>query len=320
MPRTTTHLYELIRNIGINSYDDVAKISGFGLKDFELIHSQISDIYQTIEEDIDHLKSNKNIFKVIPGGLMNIESEFVCSDPSCRAKAIKSACKKMLFHSDVIIMNDILLGALEDILREKPNIEDINKFQEALIIMLMIKPLADQNMILFIPSVNLLNKCSSCINDIVREAKIDIDRACMIYAKNNIVSVEEISPGDYSIAFSGKTDGHKLYQEANKLPLSIIRNVKRTGSYVLKSNEVKNYEQVVAKVSKICLQLNWKASLAEKIEGSFVTDSQCEWDLIDIQPGIPTWKEKEYNFEIPYIEEASLEDLIAIRNSSPSSF
>ena len=329
LPKTTELIYELIDNIGVHSASDIPNVTKkMSQKDFDLIFDQIKSIYQFVEDDIEALKSSKGTFKVVPGGYLNVNSEFSCSAIGCRYEALESACKKLILYTDIIATNDLLLPPLTAIAKRGINSSGLDDFGAALDLLLLMKPLANEGMLLLSPDIGSWNLCHECLKRLVSEAHIDLDKACDIFCKRNKVTLFREPSQDYVACFSfSDSDHHNLWHplDAEDVPKTLESKLTQKDSegrlyYHLSIQEAKEFNNMRSKVSKICLQLNWAATLAEKLEGSMVTDSLSEWDILskDLQLFRPT--KFENDFEIPFIENLSIADLIAIRKSEPISF
>lgn len=328
-PKTTELIYELIANIGVRSVTDIANLlKKMNEEDYHLIFDQIKDIYDFVENDIEALRNSQEVFKIVPGGYLNINSQFNCSDLDCRYKALESACKKLIFYADIVCLNDILLPPLTSIGKSGLTYSNIDDFAGALTLMLLMKPLAEQGMLLLFPDIGNWSLCEKCTKKLISETHIDLDKACDIFCTRNKLTLYRELNNDYAACFRfGDSDLHDLWSplDADEVPKALsskLTNIDSEGRfyYQVTTQDAKDIGILRNKVSKICLQLDWEATLAERIAGSMVTDSFSEWDLLNKDLQLSNLAKVEKNFEIPFIANLKLEDIIAIRKSEPISF
>lgn len=326
--KSTKLVFDLIENIGIHDHKDILNISKkLPKRDFLLIYEQLKTIYESLDDDINLLRSSYDIFKTIPSGYMNYNSEFVCSSVECQSKALITSCKKLLLYSDVIGISDPLLPPLTSISLDGISSDSRIEFANALLLLYSIKPLADSGMLLLLPN-NYFDLCNYCMEKAVSQSGISIDIAFDIFFDRNILSIGPKEDNEYSACISFKDSNiHDLVSDLDNIdvPNSVKRNIliNKIGIgdyYTLSKNEAFRIDGFQSKILRICLQLNYANTLAENIEGSLITDSLSEWDIINSSRSIIRHADKNLNFYLPFLDEIKISDLIAIKESAPKSF
>lgn len=326
---TTQLLYELIENMGISSASSIhTVVRKLTERDINLLLEQVQGIYQSMDDDIETIKRSELTFKVVPSGHLNIVSPMSCDAFECKKVALESACKRLILYTDIISMNDLLLPALNSILKGGLTYSNIEDLVSALKLLLMIKPLSDAGMLFLSPDIGNWILCDECVKMLANEARIDINKACDIFLKDNKVSLHRDLDKEYSACFHFFDSGdHNLWYPLDEIDIdpslrSKIKNKDKDGNffYDLPVKEAKNLIVTRSKVAKICLHLNWAATLAEKLEGALVTDSFSEWDLLRQNANLRGLTPIENDIEIPFIENIGIADLIAVRKNEPISF
>jgi hypothetical protein len=330
--KTIKLLYELLDNVGIRSFKDAHEVvNKMRKRDFVLIYEHLESIYENIDEDIKLLGSSNDLFKVVPTGYMNVEGPFICHAPECRLKALHSSFKRLVFNADVVVFNDLLLAPLHNLSIGKGVSKIIRQdFVVALWLVFALKHVADAGMLLFVPNEGNWDFCEDCMHEAISGANINLDNALNIFLNNNrlMFSQEENNSDAYLIRFKMNDPAphdlvtpfdNNVFLTSLKKKLGHLKTDKELG-YELTKREVKKYGLINKEISKICLQLNWANTLAENIEGSVLTDSNTEWDILNSEKSIISHKEKGINFEIPFMDQININDLITIRKSEPVSF